>query len=503
VSVTGSTASVNSAGETLIFASQAGDATYAAVTFERHQLVNKAVATVTLSDLIHTYTGSEIAATVTTVPAGLSLKVTYNGLPDLPVDVGTYTVLAEISDVNYVGSATDILSISDLTAPVPDLATLPDLTDECSLTPAAPTATDFNAGSVTGTTPIPFPITTQGTTVITWSYDDGNGNISSQNQTVVIDDVSNPVIPSLADVSGECSATAVAPTTTDACTGIITGTTSDPLTYSIVGTHMITWTFDDGNGNDVQVTQNVIVNDVTPPTATAPADVTTCNGTVAFIGLTDVNDNCAIPIVTYELSGATTGTGSGDDASVNMFNPGVTTVSYTLDDGNGNSSQYSFTVSYQLVDDIVVTEDAGTLSCETSGSYQWISCDGNTIIDGETASTFTPTLSGEYAVILTQGTCSDTSDCYSVTASGLGSDKLNQAYKVYPNPAHNFATIDLVNEQTNVTLKVFDMTGNLLKAEELDRLTKMNLDISDYKAGLYMIHIHSDQMNSVARLIKE
>ncbi len=142
VSVTGSTASVNSAGETLIFASQAGDATYAAVTFERHQLVNKAVATVILSDLVHTYTGSEIAATVTTVPAGLSLKVTYDGLPDLPVDVGTYTVLAEISDVNYVGSATDILSISDLTAPVPDLATLPDLTDECSLTPAAPTATD-------------------------------------------------------------------------------------------------------------------------------------------------------------------------------------------------------------------------------------------------------------------------------------------------------------------------------------------------------------------------
>jgi len=54
-----------------------------------------------------------------------------------------------------------------------------------------------------------------------------------------------------------------------------------------------------------------------------------------------------------------------------------------------------------------------------------------------------------------------------------------------------------------VTLKVFDMTGNLIQIVEIDRLTKTNLDISEFKAGLYMIQIHSDQINSVARLIKE
>ena len=48
-----------------------------------------------------------------------------------------------------------------------------------------------------------------------------------------------------------------------------------------------------------------------------------------------------------------------------------------------------------------------------------------------------------------------------------------------------------------------DSISNLLQVEEMDRLTKMDLDITEYKAGLYMIQIHSDQLHSVARLIKE
>jgi len=648
VSVSGATATINNAGETLISAYQAGDAIYAPVVFEQDQLVNKATATVSLSDLSQAYTGSGLNATVTTVPAGLNVYITYDGSTALPVDPGSYTVMANIVETNYNGSASDILTIRDLSAPSPDLIPLPTLIDECEVTPLAPTATDASSGQVTGTTGTPFPITTQGTTIITWVYDDGNGNISTQTQNVVIndindpltptlsdqaldcsspavaptttdacagiitgtttdpvsfsilglyvinwtfddgngnsiavsqnvivsdmsdpvtptlsdvtgdcsasasvptttdacagiitgtttdllsyssqgthvinwtfddgngnsivvpqnvivDDVTPPVAPTLTDVNGECSATTVAPTSTDACVGIITGTTTDPLSYSIVGTHIITWTFDDGNGNSVDVTQNVLVTDMTAPTATAPADVLTCDGTVGFIGLSNVDDNCSTPVVTYELSGATTGSGSGTDASAELFNPGVSTVTYTLDDGNGNSNHIVLTVTHQVVDNIVVTVDAGTLSCETAGTYQWISCADNSIIDGETASTFQPGDGGEYAVILTQGTCSDTSDCYTVDNTGFA-DYRDQDYTVYPNPTRDYVNIDMGREHTNASIQVFDMTGNLLKIEELDRLSRTELDLSEFKAGLYMIHIHSDQINSVARIIKE
>src|SRR5438552_473838 len=91
----------------------------------------------------------------------------------------------------------------------------------------------------------------QGTYTIHWSYDDGNGNVSAQNQTVIVDDITAPVadVASLPDVTGECSATAAAPTATDNCEGSVTGTTTDATSYSAQGTYTIHWSYDDGNGN--------------------------------------------------------------------------------------------------------------------------------------------------------------------------------------------------------------------------------------------------------------
>jgi len=62
-----------------------------------------------------------------------------------------------------------------------------------------------------------------------WTFSDGNGNSSTANQTVIVKDATAPVAPVLANVTGECSATVTAPTTTDNCAGTVTGTTSDPL----------------------------------------------------------------------------------------------------------------------------------------------------------------------------------------------------------------------------------------------------------------------------------
>ena len=70
------------------------------------------------------------------------------------------------------------------------------------------------------------------------------------------------------EINDECEVTSItAPTVTDNCGGLITGTTTDPLTYNTQGTHIITWSFDDGNGNVATETQNVVIDDVTAPVA--------------------------------------------------------------------------------------------------------------------------------------------------------------------------------------------------------------------------------------------
>jgi len=414
---------------------------------------------------------------------------------------GTHVITWNFDDGN--GNSIDVTQnvvIIDVTPPVAPL--LADVTGECSATAVAPTTTDACEGSITGTTSDPLTYNTQGTHVITWNFDDGNGNSIDVTQNVVIIDATPPVAPVLTDVTGECSATATAPTTTDDCSGTITGTTTDPLTYSTEGTHVITWNFDDGNGNSIDVTQNVIVEDVTAPTATCPSDVVTCDGQVTSIGLTDLYDNCSTPVVTYELSGSTTGAGSGD-AGMEIFNPGATTVTYTFVDESGNSGQCQFTVTYETVEAIVVTHVDRTLTVETAGSYQWIDCTDNSILAGETRGSFTPTESGEYAVIVTQGTCSDTSECYTVDFTGIDMNGMLLGVEVYPNPADRFLTVSMESKHTNVSIKVVNTMGQLVLVEEMEELDKTILDISRFKPGVYLISIKSDQLEKIVRIIKK
>ena len=356
--------------------------------------------------------------------------------------------------------------------------------------------------SLPRTTSDPLSYSTQGTHVITWNFDDGNGNSIDVNQNVLVLDLTAPESIVLEDLAGECSVTAIAPTTTDACAGVITATTSDPLDYSTQGAYVITWNFDDGNGNSVEVSQNVLISDLTSPTATCPENVLSCDGSVASIGLTDVFDNCAAPTITYELSGATTGSGSGD-ASGEIFAPGITTLTYTLDDGNGNSSQCSFTVTHQVADEIVIEMLEGTLNVQSPGSYQWISCEDNSFIEGETGNSFSPGISGEYAAIVTQGGCSDTSECFQLDYTGLDVNGIWDGLEIYPNPAEQYLTIQLNREHTNVSLRVVNTAGQAVLREEMDRVLKTSLDLSSLKPGIYLLQIHSDRMDRIVRFMKE
>jgi hypothetical protein len=64
-----------------------------------------------------------------------------------------------------------------------------------------------------------------------WTFNDGNGNVSTANQTVIVDDVTAPAVPTLANVTGECNASVTAPTTTDNCSGTLNGTGSATIYY--------------------------------------------------------------------------------------------------------------------------------------------------------------------------------------------------------------------------------------------------------------------------------
>lgn len=76
-------------------------------------VIAKAPATVTLNaaDLLQTW-GSTHAVGVTTDPASLATSITYDGNAGEPANVGSYSVVAVVTDPNYTGSASGTLVIT-------------------------------------------------------------------------------------------------------------------------------------------------------------------------------------------------------------------------------------------------------------------------------------------------------------------------------------------------------------------------------------------------------
>ncbi|MDA0972574.1 MAG: HYR domain-containing protein [Bacteroidetes bacterium] len=282
----------------------------------------------------------ECSVTVSTIPAATdNCSGAISGTTSDPLTYGgqgTYTITWLYEDGNGNSTTqTQIVIVDDTMPPVPDVPTLPTASGECLVTVTPPTATDGCQGLLVGTTLDPLTYNSQGSYTITWSYDDGNGNSISQMQTVIVDDLSAPIpdLGSLPTLIGECSVTASLATATDNCQGAIVGSTMDPLTYIVQGTYIITWTYEDGNGNSSQQAQTIIVDDTSAPVPDA-ASLPVLNGECSVEVL-------STPTATDDCEGAIIGTTSDP---LSYSSQGTYTITWTFDDGNGNISQQSQTI---------------------------------------------------------------------------------------------------------------------------------------------------------------
>jgi len=153
------------------------------------------------------------------------------------------------------------------------------------------------------------------------------------------------IYPTLPDLMGECSITAVSPTISDDFVGTVTGTTTDPLTYGDQGSHIIHWTFDDGSINSILVNQNVIIADVTYPVLQCISDqirnlsVGESEYTISGIEFdpTEINDNCGVKNVVNSLNSSATLIGA-------KLPVGLTKIEWKGTDAAGNETIKSFNV---------------------------------------------------------------------------------------------------------------------------------------------------------------
>lgn len=136
------------------------------------------------TSLPHLYAQCSITLTAPTATKGSSTvtgtttQMTYN-------TQGNHTIEWKYVSGTDSITQTQLLTIADTIAPVANTTQLADLRVNCPYTLTPPTATDNCLGLVTGTTDS-LTFTVAGTYTLTWKYTDGAGNITTQQQSLVV-----------------------------------------------------------------------------------------------------------------------------------------------------------------------------------------------------------------------------------------------------------------------------------------------------------------------------
>jgi gliding motility-associated-like protein len=193
-----------------------------------------------------------------------------------------------------------------------------------------------------------------GVTTITYTITDGSGNTAQDQMSVTVTDDENPVVTPAADInastSGDggdyCIVRISIPdaAVSDNCTiqkliWAIAGATNanSPATginqvgnlIFNIGTSTITYTITDATGNSSTAQMKVRVSDDEKPVITAPAAVVVnsdpgkCTASGVNLGVPVTTDNCSVASVSNN--------------AVEPFAPGMTTITWMVTDGSGNT----------------------------------------------------------------------------------------------------------------------------------------------------------------------
>jgi hypothetical protein len=145
-----------------------------------------------------------------------------------------------------------------------------------------------------------------------------------------------------------------------------------------------------------------------------------------------------------------------------------------------------------------ITLDGNTLSATHSGSgvvYQWIDCD-NTPIAGETSQTFTASVSGNYAVVITDGDCSGTSECEAVIVTGIP-HIYSDTFNLYPNPTTALVNFEFLEPGT---LEIFTINGQKVW-NEIVVSGNVVRTFETFSNGVYLVKFTGENGVIVHRLI--
>tara|TARA_B110000503_G_scaffold17759_1_gene25935 strand:+ start:1618 stop:3789 length:2172 start_codon:yes stop_codon:yes gene_type:complete len=116
--------------------------------------------------------------------------------------------------------------------------------------------------------------------------------------------------------------------------------------------------------------------------------------------------------------------------------------------------------------------------------YQWVLCDtsGYITIPSANASTYTPTQTGDYGVLIINGTCNIVSDCLSYIPFNI--TEFERSVYIYPNPS----SVDVVSfSRGGFKARISDLSGKVVVSPQEILTDHPMLDITGLAKGTYIV----------------
>lgn len=303
------------------------------------------------------------------------------------------------------------------------------------------------------------PAGSGGTGTLTYSWSpSGSLNNSTTSNPVSSATTTTSYVLTVTDALG-CTATDttvvnVLQTSTSSLSPVVCGSYSSPAgnTYTTSGTY--TDTLVNSAGCDSLITINLTVNNAT----TANVIVSACDQYTSPSGNVYTASGMYVDTIPNSL---------GCDS--------VITTNLTID-----------------TLDLSITMSGVTLTSNQSGAtYQWLYCDSAfAAIPGENAQSYFPLVDGNYAVIVTANSCSDTSACITVIGTGIAAGNENMI-GLYPNPSDNTINLVFAKNHTNITVVLRDLEGRAVFTSGAQDVNRMEIN-PEVAAGMYILEVNAD-----------
>jgi hypothetical protein len=132
-------------------------------------------------------------------------------------------------------------------------------------------------------------------------------------------------------------------------------------------------------------------------------------------------------------------------------------------------------------------------------TYQWYDCNAQStsgLPDQFTA--YTVSSSGIYAVIISNSSCVDTSQCVSVNLVGINEVRLNEKLNLYPNPSDGKFRIETDLNYSSIIIK--NNLGQIVM--QFNIISTDVIDLSNLSVGVYFVAFETKEGTIIKKIIK-